>query len=170
MGFDSIEHGTFIDKKTSRKMAENNVKLVPTMLVHDFLYHSGFPAWDNYAAEKTAKLKEIVKVHKENIAVAYEEGVDLLMGTDSGVIAHGHNLEELIHLTDVGMSNDEAIASGTIKAAEFICKEDSLGSVSENKIADLILVNGNPLDDVSILADNDNILKVIQDGCLVKDI
>ena len=60
-----------------------------------FLYHSGFPAWDNYAAEKTAKLKEIVKVHKENISVAYEEGVDLLMGTDSGVIAHGHNLERV---------------------------------------------------------------------------
>ncbi len=151
-------------------MAENNVKLVPTMLVHDFLYHSGFPAWDNYAAEKTAKLKEIVKVHKENISVAYEEGVDLLMGTDSGVIAHGHNLEELIHLTDIGMSNDEAIASGTINAAEFIGKKDSLGSVSENKIADLILVHGNPLDDVSILADNDNILKVIQNGCLVKNI
>ena len=169
-GFDSIEHGTFIDKKTSHKMAENNVKLVPTMLVHDFLYHSGFPAWDNYAAEKTAKLKEIVKVHKENISVAYEEGVDLLMGTDSGVIAHGHNLEELIHLTDIGMSNDEAIASGTINAAEFIGKKDSLGSVSENKIADLILVNGNPLEDVSILADNDNILNVIQNGCLVKNI
>ena len=44
--------------------AENNVKLVPTMLVHDFLYHNGFPAWDNYAAEKTAKLNEIGKVHK----------------------------------------------------------------------------------------------------------
>lgn len=45
------------------------------------------------------------------------------MGTDSGVIAHGHNLEELIHLTDVGMSNDEAIASGTIKAQSSFAKK-----------------------------------------------
>ena len=169
-GFDSIEHGTFIDRKTSRKMVENNVKLVPTMLVHDFLYRNGFPPWDNYAAEKTAKLKEIVKVHKQNIAIAYEEGVELLMGTDSGVITHGHNLEELGHLVDIGMSPDEAIASGTIKAAEFIGKKDSIGSVSENKLADLILVKGNPLVDIDILANNDNILKVFQEGTLVKNL
>ena len=65
------------------------------------------------------------------------------------------------------MSEDEAIASGTIKAAEFL-GFDNLGLVKENYIADLIIVNSNPLDDVSVLSDNDNILKVIQDGCVVK--
>lgn len=166
-GFSSIEHGTFIDRKTASRMAENDVSLVPTLLVHQFLYKNGFPAWDNYAEEKTQKLSEIVKVHKENISIAYDEGVNILMGTDSGVIPHGHNLEELIHLTDIGMSEDEAIASGTVKAAEFIGK-DNLGLVKENYIADLILVNSNPLDDISILGDNDNILNVIQDGLCIK--
>ena len=166
-GFSSIEHGTFIDKKTSCKMAKNNVSLVPTLLVHQFLYKSGFPAWDNYAEEKTAKLKEVVKVHKENISTAYQEGVNILMGTDSGVIPHGHNLEELVHLTDIGMSEAEALASGTIKAAEFLGKDD-LGIIKENYVADLILVNSNPMDDISILSDNDNVLMVIQDGKLVK--
>ena len=149
-------------------MAKKNVSLVPTLLVHQFLYKTGFPAWDGYAAEKTAKLKEIVKVQKENIAVAYEQGVNILMGTDSGVIDHGHNLEELIHLTDIGMSEDEAIASGTVKAAEFL-GQDNLGRVKENHVADLILVNSNPFDDISVLSDNDNILKVIQDGIEVKN-
>jgi len=167
-GFSSIEHGTFIDRKTSRKMAEKDVSLVPTLLVHQFLYKNGFPAWDSYAGEKTAKLKEIVKVHKENISVAYEEGVNILMGTDSGVIPHGHNLEELTHLVDIGMSEDEAIASGTVKAAEFM-NQDNLGLVKENYVADLILVNSNPLDDISVLSNNDNILKVIQDGIEVKN-
>ncbi len=166
-GFSSIEHGTFIDRKTASRMAENDVSLVPTLLVHQFLYKNGFPSWDNYAEEKTQKLSEIVKVHKENISIAYDEGVNILMGTDSGVIPHGHNLEELIHLTDIGMSEDEAIASGTVKAAEFIGK-DNLGLVKENYIADLILVNSNPLDDISILGDNDNILNVIQDGVCIK--
>lgn len=166
-GFSSIEHGTFIDRKTSRLMAEEDVSLVPTLLVHQFLYKNGFPQWDSYAEEKSQKLKEIVKVHKENISVAYEEGVNILMGTDSGVIPHGHNLEELVHLTDIGMSNDEAIASGTVKAAEFL-GFDNLGLVKENYVADLILVNSNPLDDVSVLSDNDNILNVIQEGNLVK--
>lgn len=166
-GFSSIEHGTFIDKKTSKRMVENNVSLVPTLLVHQYLYENGFPEWDSYANEKTEKLKEIIKVHKENITTAYSEGVNILMGTDSGVIPHGHNLEELTHLTDIGMSESEAIASGTVKAAEFL-GFDNLGLVRQNYIADLILVNSNPLDDVSTLKDNDNILKVIQDGCVVK--
>ena len=166
-GFSSIEHGTFIDRKTSKIMAEEDVSLVPTLLVHQFLYKNGFPQWDSYAEEKSQKLKEIVKVHKENISVAYEEGVNILMGTDSGVIPHGHNLEELVHLTDIGMSNDEAIASGTVEAAEFL-GFDNLGLVKENYVADLILVNSNPLDDVSVLSDNDNILNVIQDGDMVK--
>ena len=166
-GFSSIEHGTFVDRKTSQKMAEKNVSLVATLLVHQFLAKNGFPAWDSYATEKTAKLKEIVKVHKENISVAYEEGVNILMGTDSGVIPHGHNLEELTHLTDIGMSADEAIAAGTVNAAEFL-GFDNLGLVKENYTADLILVNSNPLDDVSVLSNNDNILKVIQDGFVVK--
>ena len=166
-GFSSIEHGTFIDKKTSKKMAENDVSLVPTLLVHQFLYENGFPSWDNFAGEKNQKLKEIVKVHKENIAVAHEEGVNILMGTDSGVIPHGHNLEELYHLVDIGMSADEAIACGTINAAEYL--NEPIGFVGEGKIADLILVNDNPLDDVSVLADNDNILNVVQDGIVIKN-
>lgn len=166
-GFSSIEHGTFIDRKTSKKMVEKDVSLVATLLVHQFLVENGFPQWDSYAAEKTAKLKEIVKVHKENVSAAYEEGVNILMGTDSGVIPHGHNLEELVHLTDIGMSADEAIAAGTIKAAEFL-GFDNLGLVRKNYVADLILLNSNPLDDVSILSNNDNILNVMQDGLLVK--
>lgn len=167
VGFSSIEHGTFIDRKTACRMVKNNVSLVPTLLVHQFLYENGFPAWDSFASEKTAKIKEIVKIHKENISVAYEEGVNILMGTDSGVIPHGHNLEELTHLVDIGMSESEAIAAGTVKVAEFL-NQDNLGLVKENYVADLILVNSNPLDDISILSDNDNILNVLQDGELVK--
>lgn len=166
-GVSSIEHGTFIDRKTSQKMLKNNISLVPTLLVHQFLYKHGFPKWDNYASEKLGKLKEIVKVHKENITMAYEEGVNILMGTDSGVIPHGHNLEELTYLVDIGMSEVEAIASGTVRTAEFLNQKD-LGLVKPSMVADLILVNENPFEDISILANNDNICHVFQDGVLVK--
>ena len=143
------------------------MSLIPTLLVHQYLYKNGFPKWDVYASEKTAKLKEIVKVHKENVATAYEKGVNILMGTDSGVIPHGHNLEELTYLVDIGMTPAEAIASGTSKAAKFLGK-NNLGLIKHGKIADLILVKGNPLDDIKLLSDNDNILAVIQDGKIVK--
>ncbi len=167
-GFSSIEHGTFIDSKTSKKMAENDVTLVPTLLVHQYLYDNGFPSWDNYADEKLEKLKEIVKVHKENIKIAYEHGVNIVMGTDSGVIPHGHNLKELINLVDIGMTPKQAIASGTTKAAEFIGRDD-IGSIFEGKCADMIFVEKNPLIDIEILADSNNIVGVIQDGKEVKN-
>ena len=167
-GFSSIEHGTFIDSKTSNKMVENDVTLVPTLLVHQYLYDNGFPSWDNYADEKLEKLKEIVKVHKENIKIAYEHDVNIVMGTDSGVIPHGHNLKELINLVDIGMTPKQAIASGTTKAAEFIGRDD-IGSIFEGKCADMIFVEKNPLIDIEILADSDNIVAVIQDGKEVKN-
>ena len=167
-GFSSIEHGTFIDSKTSKKMAENNVTLVPTLLVHQYLYENGFPSWDTYADEKLAKLKEIVKVHKENIKTAYEAGVNIVMGTDSGVIPHGHNLKELLNLVELGMSPKQAIASATTKAAEFMGRDD-IGSIFEGKCADMIFVEKNPLIDVEMLTDPNNIVKVIQDGKEVKN-
>lgn len=167
-GFSSIEHGTFINKKTSQRMVENNVTLVPTLLVHQYLYEHGFPAWDNYADEKMAKLKEIIKVHKENIQIAYNEGVNIVMGSDSGVIPHGHNLKELINLVEVGMSPKEAIGASTTKAAEFLGRDD-IGSVYEGKCADMIIVEKNPLVDIGILAETDNIMGVIQDGKEVKN-
>lgn len=167
-GFSSIEHATFIDRKTSRKMAENNVTLVPTLLVHQYLYEHGFPSWDNYADEKLDKLKEIVKVHKENITMAFEEGVNIVMGTDSGVIPHGNNLQELINLIDLGMTPKQAIAAGTINAAEFLGRED-IGSVSEGKCADFIITDKNPLIDIELLTNSDNIVGVYQDGKEVKN-
>ena len=167
-GFSSIEHGTLIDEKTSRRMVENNVTLIPTLLVHQFLYEHGFPEWDNYADEKLAKLKEVVKVHKENIKVAYDEGVNIVMGTDSGVIPHGNNLKELSNLVDLGMTPKEAIGASTTKAAEFLGRKD-IGSINEGKCADLVFVEKNPLDDIDILTETNNIMRVIQDGRQVKN-
>ena len=167
-GFTSIEHGTFIDQKASRKMVENNVTLVPTMFVHQFLYDIGFPSWDIYADEKLAKLKEILKVHKENAQIAYDEGVNMVMGTDSGVIPHGHNLRELVNLVDLGMTPKQAIAAGTSKAAELLGRDD-IGSIEVGKCADMVFLDKNPLTDINILTDPDNILKVIQDGKEVKN-
>lgn len=167
VGIDSIEHGTFLNAKLANRMVEKNISLIPTLLVHHYLYKNGFPKWDTYQKEKSAKLKEIVKVQKENVEIAYQKGVNILMGTDSGVIPHGHNLEELKYLVDIGMSPSEAIASGTCKAAQFLNK-NNLGSIQHGKVADLILVKGNPLDNINVLTDNDNILAVIQDGKIIK--
>ena len=167
-GFSSIEHGTFIDDKTSKRMAENNVTLVPTMLVNQYLYENGFPSWDSYAEEKLSKIKEIIKVCNENIKTAYENGVNIVMGTDSGVIPHGHNLKELLNLIDIGMTPMEAIESATIKSAEFMGKDD-VGSINVGKCADIIFIEDNPLENIELLTKPKNITRVVQDGREVKN-
>ncbi len=168
-GIKSIEHGTFIDKKTSQLLAKKRIYLTPTLVVHHTLIEEGFPVWDKFADDKTKKLKEIVKIQKENISVAYEEGVKFLMGSDCGVIDHGRNLGELKYLVDIGMSPIEAIQAGTIEGARFFHQENQLGSIEEGKIADMIIVRENPIDKIESLADKDNILTVIQEGQILKD-
>lgn len=167
-GIKSIEHGTFIDRKTSQLLAKKRMYLVPTLIVHQTLIKEGFPPWDGFAEDKVKKLKEVVKIQKENIEVAYQEGVNFLMGSDCGVIDHGKNLGELKQLVDVGLSPLEAIQAGTIEGAKFFNQENKLGSIEAGKIADMIIVKENPIDKIESLADNDNILTVIQDGRILK--
>ena len=168
-GIKSIEHGTFIDKKTSQLLAKKRIYLTPTLIVHHTLIEEGFPSWDKFADDKTKKLKEVVKIQKENIATAYEEGVKFLMGSDCGVIDHGRNLGELKYLVDVGLSPLEAIQAGTIEGARFFNQENQIGSIEEGKNADMIIVRKNPIDDIESLGNKDNVLTVIQDGEILKN-
>ena len=167
-GVKSIEHGTFIDRKASQLLAKKRMYLTPTLVVHHTLIKEGFPVWDNFADDKVKKLKEVVKIQKENIATAYEEGVSFLMGSDCGVIDHGRNLGELKYLVEVGLSPLEAIQAGTIEGARFFNQENDLGSIEAGKMADMIIVKENPIDKIDSLSNNNNILTVIQDGKILK--
>ncbi len=165
-GVSTIEHGTYIDKSGARLLAKKGIPIVPTLMVIDTLYHHG----EYLDSEKKAKVKELNKVQKENKAVAYAEGVKMFMGTDSGVIPHGNNLKELQFLVELGMDPSEAIAAGTIEPAKFLGCGDKIGSVEPMKVADVILVDKNPLEDISSLADSNNVSLVIQEGHVIKNI
>ena len=167
-GVSSIEHGTFVDRKTAKEIKEHNMSIIPTLLVHKELYKNPN---ESYRVNKgnIKKLKDVVKVHSENITTAYEEGVNLLMGTDCGVVDHGINLGELENLTKIGMSEKEAISAGTYKAAQFLGLDDRIGSVRLHHDADLILTDKNPLDDISYIKNKDNIKLVVRDGHIFKN-
>lgn len=163
-GVHSIEHGTFIDRKSCRLMIERGIYLVPTFLVtrYNSKENKDIP---NYMKKQA---KEISKVHKENMELAYEEGVKMVMGTDSGVVKHGNNLKELEYMCEIGMDPMEAIQSGTKVAAECLLLEDKIGTIEKNKIADIIVVKKNPLDDISVLSDKENIILVMKEGKIYK--
>jgi imidazolonepropionase-like amidohydrolase len=169
-GISSIEHGTCLDEECIDMMLSNGTFLVPTfiaMKVNKELAEdetSNIPDWSRDDAIR------MEKVHENNMKKAYKAGVKMVMGTDSGVIPHGRNLEELGYMCDMGMKPMEAIMAGTKTAAESLGWEKKLGTLEEGKLADITISRENPLINIKSLGDPNNILMVIKDGKIVKNI
>ncbi|WP_077328653.1 metal-dependent hydrolase family protein [Virgibacillus siamensis] len=167
-GVHSIEHGIFLDDEAIEMMLENGTFLVPTLLapvaVLETANEKGMP---DTAVEKS---KEVIEYHKASIAKAHEAGVKIAMGTDAGVMKHGTNLRELGLMTDIGMTPMESIVASTKTAAECLGWESDIGTLEEGKLADVVVVQGNPLDDIHALADNDTIQVVVKNGKIEKNV
>ena len=157
-GVDSIEHGTYLDDRTARLMVENDVVLVPTVL-------AGATVTDwatNYDFLPPASAKKALEVGpqmEEMLGIAHRNGVTIAFGTDTGVSPHGENAQEFRYMERAGMSEREMIASATKIAAEHIGMADKIGTLEPGKHADIIAVDGNPLDDISELEDVDFVMK-----------
>ncbi|HLS06432.1 MAG TPA: amidohydrolase family protein, partial [Bacillota bacterium] len=111
-----------------------------------------------------------VDAHHESVKKAYEAGVKIAMGTDAGVMPHGTNLRELSLMCDVGMTPMESIVATTKVAAECLGWGDRLGTLEEGKLADVVITKIDPLNDLRALEDTDNIMTVVKDGKVVKDL
>ncbi|MFN2195835.1 MAG: amidohydrolase family protein [Anaerolineales bacterium] len=167
-GIHSIEHGIFLDDEAIELMLEHGTYLVPTLLaplaVLEVGEAGGMPEYG------LRKAREVIEIHSESITRAYQAGVSIAMGTDAGVMPHGTNLRELGLMVNVGMSPMEAIVATTRTAAENLGWEDRVGTVEAGKLADLILTNTNPLQDIRSLENTDNILLVMKGGQIYKDL
>lgn len=149
-GVDSIEHGTLMDKATMKLMKKHGTYYVPTISA------------GKWAAEKAAMpgfFPELVRPKalaigpkiQQTFAEAYKEGVKIAFGTDSGVGAHGDNWREFVFMTEAGMPALQAIQSATIVSARLLKVDQELGSVTAGKIADLVAVPGDPLQDIQLM-------------------
>jgi imidazolonepropionase-like amidohydrolase len=99
------------------------------------------------------------------MAEEFRRGVPVAFGTDAGVIRHGSNAREFRHLIRLGMTPLEALQAATVNAAELLGIADRLGAVEVGKVADLVAVSGNPLDDITAL---ERIVFVMRDGRIVR--
>jgi len=167
-GVESIEHGIYLDDEVIDLMLERGTFLVPTLVapvgVLEQAEETGtIPDW---ALDKT---KRVLEIHKASIARAHESGVRIAMGTDSGVTPHGENLRELGLMVDIGMSPMEAIVASTKVAAECLAMEDQIGTIEKDKLADVVLVQGDPLADIRLLENKENIAVVIKGGKIEVD-
>jgi len=164
-GVDAIEHGTFIDEETAGTMAERGIRLVPTLWVkHDLAVRlerwKSTPerfAWgdpDDLAASATW-FRRCVEQLPETMRIARKQGIRVAAGTDFVFADHPWALlpEEIEFLTRFGFSPLEALESATRIGAEVIGVDDELGTVEPGKLADLILVDRDPIEDIRALRD-----------------
>lgn len=163
-GVSSIEHGTLMDDETRALMRKNGTYLVPTILAGEFVAEKA--EIDGYFPEIVRpKARRIGPQLKANFTKAVEAGVKIAFGTDSGVSAHGDNAKEFKLMVDNGMTAMQAILAATVNAADLLGESESLGSLKTGKAADIVAVNGNPLEDISIL---ENVSFVMKAGRVIK--
>ncbi len=168
-GIDSIEHGIYLTDEIISFMIENKVFFIPTIAA---MYHigkmgvaGGIPKW---AVQKN----EIVAPHhKESVKKAHQAGVAIAMGTDAGTPFnyHGKNLMEIPLLVRHGLSPMEALMAATGVASRVLGMENQIGTIEQGKMADLVLVKQNPLDDIDILNEPGAIIRVMKSGKFMED-
>ena len=163
-GMDSIEHGIFMTQECLEEMIEKGTYLVPTLAAVNNIFlnrDNGIPA---FIVEKTIRVRER---HHQSIKMFYEAGGKMAMGTDAGTPfnVHGDNSQELQYMVDLGISNSDALKISTANAADLMGMEDR-GQIREGDFADLLIVSGNPLEDISAVADRGNHRSVIKNGLM----
>ena len=161
-GADTIEHGEegHLVPGVLATMAARGIVLVPTLAVFDYVVSSdAFPA---ATRERARRLGESARL---TVTAARREGVLLAMGVDAP--PHGGNVAELLLLVDAGLTSLEAIAAATSIAAHACGIDAQVGTVEPGKLADLIIVDGDPVADPAILAEPSRLAMVLQAGRVV---
>lgn len=164
-GIKTIEHGTFMSSETMELMKKYDVYLVPTITagksVAENAKTTGF-----YPEMVRVKALEVGPQIQATFSKAYKSGVKIAFGTDAGVFPHGINAKEFTYMVEAGMPAIAAIQSATIINAKLLGMETEIGQIKESFIADVIAVDGNPIDEIGTL---EKVVFVMKDGKIYKN-
>ena len=158
-GAASIEHGTLLDDEGRALMRQHGTYLVPTLEIRDCV-------GQNYPAEFVNKAQQIMTAQLANFRKAVEAGVKIGFGTDIGVCRFGTNAREFTLMVENGMTPMQAIQAATTADADLLGVSSKLGSITRGKLADIIAVRGDPLQDVRLLED---VRFVMKEGRIYKE-
>ena len=163
-GADSIEHGCYLDEDPDllKMMADKGIFFVPTFTVFNYHREQGTPFCQ-------VEARDFRPHHVESVRMAMELGVKVVAGTDAGGWGHPPNALELQCLVEAGMTPMQALVAGTGWAAECLGLDKEVGTVETGKAADLVVVDGDPLRDITVLQDQGRIQMVMKEGVVYLD-
>ena len=165
-GMDSIEHGIFMTQECLEAMLKQQTYLVPTLSAVNNIYLNRDNGIPDFIVEKTLRIREH---HHNSIKMFYKAGGKMAMGTDAGTPfnVHGDNAKELQFMVDLGVSNLDALKISTANAADLMDLQDR-GIIKEGFFADFLIVNGDPVKDISKVADRTNHQIVVKNGVQIQ--
>jgi imidazolonepropionase-like amidohydrolase len=163
-GVSSIEHGSLLDDEGIRLMKERGTYLVADVYVSDYIL-------SDYAKLGASPLvlekeKQVGIRQRENFKKAHLAGVKIAFGTDAGVFPHGLNARQFAKMVEWGMTPIQAIQAATVNSADLLGWKDRIGSVAPGKLADIIAVTENPLQNIAVL---ENVQFVMKNGIVYKN-
>ena len=148
-GIDSIEHSSLIDDEGIALAKQHSTYLVFDIYNDDFILQEGAKA--GMLPESIEKEKKIGRLQRENFRKAFKAGAKIAFGTDAGVYPHGDNAKQFAKMVEWGMKPIDAIQAATVNAADLIGIGGKAGSIETGFWADIIAVDGNPLENVPVL-------------------
>lgn len=163
-GIDSIEHSSLIDDEGIALAKQHGTYLVFDIYNDDYILAEGAKA--GMLPESIEKEKKLGRLQRENFRHAFQSGAKIAYGTDSGVYPHGDNARQFSTMVEFGMKPLDTIQAATINAADLIGWKDKVGALEPGHFADMIAVQGNPLENVKIL---ESVSFVMKGGAIVRN-
>jgi imidazolonepropionase-like amidohydrolase len=167
-GIDTIEHGSYLDEETADLMIKKGTYLVPTQAALTNLNKPEI--CKQMPPEVQKKIIQASETAKENHRMAFKKGVPIALGTDAGTPGnyHGETAQEIRYMVEnVGMSTTQALQTATIESAKAIRLDETIGSLEVGKLADITICDKNPIEDITVLENINNIGYVIKDGIVM---
>lgn len=164
-GIDSIEHGSFLDDEALEMMKQHGTYLVPTLMAVQGLQEK-FDRGEYIPPAIAAKAHAAIAAIRLTFQHALAKGVKIGMGTDAGVYPHGRNTEEFHQMVDLGMKPAAAVRAGTSADADLLGIADKIGTLEPNKLADVVAVPGDPLQNIRV---TERVFFVMKEGVIYKN-
>jgi imidazolonepropionase-like amidohydrolase len=161
-GLDSVEHGYLLDEEVVDMMADRGVWYIPTMTVTEDMDRLRYNQTPEHSLQRA---EEGAAAHRRSFELALEAGVNIASGADMNPM-WATSVKEIYWLARCGMTNLQALQAATVKAAELCGVDEDLGTLEPGKLADMIVVEGNPLADLKSLRD---VVLVVKEGQVVVD-